>query len=149
MVFVVFPYFFLWDNLNDLLMEGHCEVHARAHKDKYFYLNSKRWHPTCTGDKTKQNEKKRRQQDSNLRRQSPTDFESVSLTTRTYRLCVLKSYQYRIYHIKFRWMVLNHPNKTVILIGVMCCLLLGQAMECISWLHDCISVRRGRWSPTI
>ena len=27
----------------------------------------------------------RRQQDSNLRRQSPTDFESVSLTTRTYR----------------------------------------------------------------
>ena len=30
----------------------------------------------------------RRQQDSNLRRQSPTDFESVSLTTRTYRLCV-------------------------------------------------------------
>jgi hypothetical protein len=29
--------------------------------------------------------KRRRQQDSNLRRQSPTDFESVSLTTRTYR----------------------------------------------------------------
>ena len=31
------------------------------------------------------NKKNRRQQDSNLRRQSPTDFESVSLTTRTYR----------------------------------------------------------------
>jgi hypothetical protein len=33
----------------------------------------------------KQKIEKRRQQDSNLRRQSPTDFESVSLTTRTYR----------------------------------------------------------------
>ena len=33
----------------------------------------------------------RRQQDSNLRRQSPTDFESVSLTTRTYRQ-LLESY---------------------------------------------------------
>ena len=32
---------------------------------------------------------KRRQQDSNLRRQSPTDFESVSLTTRTYRQLVV------------------------------------------------------------
>ena len=33
----------------------------------------------------KKSEKNRRQQDSNLRRQSPTDFESASLTTRTYR----------------------------------------------------------------
>ena len=34
---------------------------------------------------SKNEKKNRRQQDSNLRRQSPTDFESVSLTTRTYR----------------------------------------------------------------
>jgi hypothetical protein len=33
----------------------------------------------------KKKNKARRQQDSNLRRHSPTDFESVSLTTRTYR----------------------------------------------------------------
>lgn len=32
----------------------------------------------------KKKEMGRQQQDSNLRRQSPTDFESVSLTTRTY-----------------------------------------------------------------
>ena len=40
--------------------------------------------------------KKRRQQGSNLRGRSPTDFKSVSLTTRTYRLdgliCILRLY---------------------------------------------------------
>ena len=39
----------------------------------------------------RKNAQMRRQQDSNLRRQSPTDFESVSLTTRTYRQ-LLQSY---------------------------------------------------------
>ena len=43
--------------------------------------------------------KNRRQQGSNLRGRSPTDFKSVSLTTRTYRLifnlCIFSNYIYK------------------------------------------------------
>ena len=42
--------------------------------------------------------KLRRQQGSNLRGRSPTDFKSVSLTTRTYRLVVLGIYFIFIYN---------------------------------------------------
>jgi hypothetical protein len=44
------------------------------------------WHETKK--KIGKKKKQRRQQGSNLRGRSPTDFKSVSLTTRTYRQLV-------------------------------------------------------------
>ena len=81
-----------------------------------YYAGPSQEHEQKRGETEIEESAKRRQQGSNLRGRSPTDFKSVSLTTRTYRRCCdrpLRANLFnKIFHVGLKTMYPD-PNKPI------------------------------------